>query len=583
MAGPLDFLTSDDAQMGLAMLAAAGPTATPMSFGQRLAGGMQQAQAQSQAREDRKLKALLMQAQVAQANAEVSKTQGLLGALGRLHAGDGGAAPAAPAGLLGPAGPPQAGLLGPAAPSGAAPIGGGMAPGGGGQMGGGAAPAAQGRAPGSLRGVPIGAINDIRLYGGPDMTKQWELENIGTPMQPGWVRMADGTERYLADPTKGRTVDAQGNVGLMPGYLPSLAAETAVTKGIEAQEAARLAEGTPVYDTDPNSPTYGKKIIKSRLDMLGGGQGGPASASAPAAPARNLLSPGGYAGGSSSAAADGQRQTLLAELPKAQQEVAKAQQSGDAAAAARAQADIAAIQKELARLPGGARAAPVNLLTPTPARAPANVVELSPAEQATNKANEAAATSLAGGTAKTMETSADKANAAVQAVSSAQRLQRAIDSDKAFVGTGATLRMKGAQIASLLGVQGKNDEERIANTRVAMQEMAKLTLAGRSQMQGQGQITDRESALAERASSGSIEDFTPAEIKMLAGASERSARWQHQQHQNKLAALAKNPAAASQLGIYATDPLPPPLAGNRMDPFAPAAPPLPTGWTVKVK
>lgn len=41
MAGLLDFLDSDEARFGLSLLAAAGPTAQPMGFGQRLAGAMQ--------------------------------------------------------------------------------------------------------------------------------------------------------------------------------------------------------------------------------------------------------------------------------------------------------------------------------------------------------------------------------------------------------------------------------------------------------------------------------------------------------------------------------------------------------------
>lgn len=64
MAGLLDFLDSPDAQLGLGLLAAGGPSMTPMSFGQRLAGAMQGVQAQRAAAEERALKKQLIEAQI---------------------------------------------------------------------------------------------------------------------------------------------------------------------------------------------------------------------------------------------------------------------------------------------------------------------------------------------------------------------------------------------------------------------------------------------------------------------------------------------------------------------------------------
>ena len=64
MAGLLEALNSDEGMQALGLLAAAGPSATPMSFGQRLFGAMQQSQSMKKAEEDRKLKALLMNTQI---------------------------------------------------------------------------------------------------------------------------------------------------------------------------------------------------------------------------------------------------------------------------------------------------------------------------------------------------------------------------------------------------------------------------------------------------------------------------------------------------------------------------------------
>lgn len=71
MAGLLDVLNSDDGRMALGLLSAAGPSAVPMSFGQRLGGAMQQQdaylaqkKAQQAAEQERLLKAQFIQAQM---------------------------------------------------------------------------------------------------------------------------------------------------------------------------------------------------------------------------------------------------------------------------------------------------------------------------------------------------------------------------------------------------------------------------------------------------------------------------------------------------------------------------------------
>ena len=53
-------------------------------------------------------------------------------------------------------------------------------------------------------------------------------------------------------------------------------------------------------------------------------------------------------------------------------------------------------------------------------------------------------------------------------------------------------------------------------------------------MSGQGAITDRESALAEKATSGDISDLTPAEIRELANASIRASQYQMQKHKSRV-------------------------------------------------
>jgi hypothetical protein len=179
--GLLDALGSDDAKLGIALLSASGYSPTPMSFGQRLGGAMGQFNAERTAAQDRALRQKLLQSQLdenASQNAlrqsQITRANALADAPNQLFGwGGGGAAPSGAAG---------------AAPA---------------NMGGGVQP-------GSLKGVPLASVTRYKMMGGPDLTKQWELENIGTAQQPGWVARADGSREFLGDPSKGLTVGPDG-------------------------------------------------------------------------------------------------------------------------------------------------------------------------------------------------------------------------------------------------------------------------------------------------------------------------------------------------------------------------------------
>jgi hypothetical protein len=209
------------------------------------------------------------------------------------------------------------------------------------------------------------------------------------------------------------------------------------------------------------------------------------------------------------------------------------------------------------------------------------VAALSPQQQAANAAQQSAATSVAGQTGSLLKEAQDQANSAVQTVGSANRLRAALDSGTAFTGKAAEVKLTALQWADALGFTGKDSAEKVAQTRAAIQDLAKLTLEGRQQMKGQGAITENESRLAQQAISGNI-DLSPAELKVLADAADRSARFKYKVASEQIGAAGQgNPALAAQLPMFAPQPLP--------DPFAPsnkAATPaggIPAGWSVKVK
>lgn len=148
------------------------------------------------------------------------------------------------------------------------------------------------------------------------------------------------------------------------------------------------------------------------------------------------------------------------------------------------------------------------------------------------------------------------ANGAVQQIDAANRIVAAVDTGKLFAGPGANARLKVAQVSQVLGVGGRDEAEKIYNTRQAVRGLAEMTLQGRKQMSGQGAITNQESALAERAMSGDISDLTVSEIKQLAQASSRAARFVYDQHQTMVGNLSADANTAGLAKFYKPMPMP---------------------------
>lgn len=180
--------------------------------------------------------------------------------------------------------------------------------------------------------------------------------------------------------------------------------------------------------------------------------------------------------------------------------------------------------------------------------------------------------SLAGQVGPMMKDSTAIAEGAVKQIDAANRIVQAVDSNQIFAGPGANVRLKIGQVGQMLGVGGKDDAEKISNTRSAIRGLAELTLQGRQQMKGQGAITESEGALAAKAMSGDIEDLTAAEVKQLAKASERAARYNYQEHQRKLQVMQANPALSGIAPFYQGPAL-----------TEPSAAPTNNGWSATKK
>lgn len=151
-----------------------------------------------------------------------------------------------------------------------------------------------------------------------------------------------------------------------------------------------------------------------------------------------------------------------------------------------------------------------------------------------NKVENKASESVAGQVGPILEKSLTAAEGAMRVLDASDRVIKAMDSGNVITGPLANARVTGLQISQMLGIGGKDDAERLANTRQAIRGLSEMTLQGRKEMSGQGAITDRESALAEKATSGDIGNLTAEEVKILANASRRASQYQIQKHQSRV-------------------------------------------------
>lgn len=140
-------------------------------------------------------------------------------------------------------------------------------------------------------------------------------------------------------------------------------------------------------------------------------------------------------------------------------------------------------------------------------------------------------------------------------IDAADRILKAADTQKLFTGPLASKRLSLAQIGQAFGIGGKDDAEKIANTRQLVRGWAELTLQGRKQMSGQGQITNQESSLAEKATSGDIDSLTMGEIGIVANASKRVAQHTIQNHQRLVAKTRADKNTAGLADYYDLTPM----------------------------
>ena len=106
------------------------------------------------------------------------------------------------------------------------------------------------------------------------------------------------------------------------------------------------------------------------------------------------------------------------------------------------------------------------------------------------------------------------------------------------------------QFATALGVTGKDRQEKLQRTAVAMQKLASLELSAAEAMKGQGAITENERSLIARAAGGNLRDFTATEVQALLGALETVAQQKIASHQQNYEVMSQDPVGRKYSKYY---------------------------------
>ncbi len=170
-----------------------------------------------------------------------------------------------------------------------------------------------------------------------------------------------------------------------------------------------------------------------------------------------------------------------------------------------------------------------------------------PSVSASASASSPTGKSLAAPVGARAETSLTKAEGAIGMMENANMVREALNSGNVIAGPLAGARTKFAQVLELAGA---GDKEKLINTRSAIQGLASLTLESRAELKGQGQVTDTETKLLERARSGNIEEMTVAELQQVVNVSQRLANRLWSGHQTLLKTMSTDPAAADSMRYY---------------------------------
>lgn len=472
--GLLDILQSDDGRLAMGLLAAAGPSAMPASFGQRAMGAIQGFDAWKQDQEDRKLKQQLLAAQVQEHQLKARKMDGLLGALQQWTS---------PQADLSSANADTVKATGSLSPTLANA-----------QVQGQALQQRQQQKP--LYGIPPQAIQaDLAFNDGKGVADM--IFKRGAPN----MQLHNGVALDMNSVRPGTTLPTISQNGQASQLIPDPAAPggyrvIAPAGALEAYSAFRNADEAAKASTDLvkvyNPATQREEFVPRSAALAG---------------QRQIPKP--------PAIGEGGRDTRIPANVQAGRDTERLRILNDELTTATDPTDRAALQREIARV------------RPTTGQAPMPGGGVAAGPSVPEKLGQGLNESMMKKMSDAIEASSQRAEGAQGTLRAVSQIEGAIASGKVMAGPGTAARVWMNQVGNVAFGGGP---DALVATRNTIQGLAKMSLEGRSQLKGSGSITDFEQRALERAQSGDIESMTVPEINAVIKNAKRTSQLMVQQH-----------------------------------------------------
>ena len=132
----------------------------------------------------------------------------------------------------------------------------------------------------------------------------------------------------------------------------------------------------------------------------------------------------------------------------------------------------------------------------------------------------------------------------------ANKIEGAIKSGNLNVGPGALVGQYLGQIGDSLGLVNEKGQDKLVQTRAAVQGLAQMWAASRAQAKGQGAMDQKESELYGKISSGNIENLSMPELKYIVDQTKSQGNYFRQEHTRLLNELKKDEKLKNIVPFY---------------------------------
>ena len=155
--------------------------------------------------------------------------------------------------------------------------------------------------------------------------------------------------------------------------------------------------------------------------------------------------------------------------------------------------------------------------------------------------------SVAGQVGPMLKDSRTATHGAVKMFDAADRIEKALASNKVNAGPMSSQIQTVKQLAQKIG--GGNDES-IRQTQQVIRSLAQMAVEARKQLQGQGQVTESEAKAVAKADAGDIDSMTTGELQDLVTLTKRASHFIAKGHQEMLDTMSSNDGTRGATPFY---------------------------------